>query len=114
MRDPISLMTQRARHAASKADSHADVTGSESKPLVEGLPVEARLMRQQFDQIAAARFRFRDSPLHQLLADAAAATITGNTDIFEQTAETALRADARQHRELQAADHPALAFGNDE
>src|SRR6478672_13059522 len=110
MRDPNLLIAQGSRRAASKADSHADVTSSEPEPLVEALRICSRLMRQQFDQIAAARFRFRDRPLHQLLADAAAATIGSNADIFEQTADAALRADARQDRKLQAADHPALAL----
>jgi len=94
MRDPNLLIAQGARRAASKADSHADMTSCESESLVEALRVHSRLMRQQFDQIAAARFRFRDGPLHQLLADAAAATISGNAHVFEQTAGAALRADA--------------------
>ena len=50
---------------------------------------------EQFDQLAAPCFRFRDSPLHQLLADAAAAAVGSNADVFEQTARAALRADAR-------------------
>src|SRR3954468_5289116 len=114
MRDPISLIAQGSWRAASKADSHADVTRREPKPLVEALRICSRLMRQQFDEIAAARFRFRHRPLHQLLADAAAAAIGSNADVFEQTAQAALRAETRQDRELQAADHPALALGNHE
>src|SRR4051812_23066899 len=114
MRDPISLIAQGSWRAASKADSHADVTRGEPKPLVETLRIRSRLMRQQFDQIAAARFRFRHRPLHQLLADAAAAAIGSNADVFEQTPPAALRAETRQDRELQAADHRALALGNHE
>src|SRR3954462_1288134 len=112
MRDPISLIAQGSWHAASKADSHADVTRGEPKPLVEALRICSRLMRQQLDQIATARFRFRHRPLHQLLANAAAAAIGSDADVFEQTAPAALRAEARQDRELQATDHPAFALGN--
>src|SRR3954470_5011422 len=99
---------------ASKADSHADVTRCKAEALVEALRVDAARMRQQFDQIAAARLRFRHRPLHQLLADAAAAAIGSSAHVFEQAAHAALRAEARQDRELQAADHPAPALGNHE
>src|SRR3954451_12679786 len=114
MRDPISLIAQGSWRAASKAYSHADVTRGEPKPLVEALRICSRLMCEQFAQIAAARFRFRHRPLHQLLADAAAAAIGSNADVFEQTPPAALRAETRQDRELQAADHPALALRNHE
>src|SRR3569623_3625201 len=104
MRDPILLLAQRPRCAASKADSHAGVTQGKSETLVESLRVDAARMRQQFDQIATARFRLRNRPLHQLLADAAAAAIRSNAYVFKQTAKAALRADSCQHRELQATD----------
>src|SRR3954449_6109434 len=114
MRERILLTAQRPRRAASKPDGHAHVARNESEPLVEALRIYSARMRQQLDQIAAARFRLSYGPLHQLLADAAAAAIGSDTDILEQTADAALRTDARQHRELQAADHPALTLGNDE
>src|SRR4051812_978165 len=99
---------------ASKADSHADVTRCKAEALVEALRVDAARMCQKFDKTAAARLRFRHRPLHQLLADAAAAAVGGDADILEQASDAALRADAGQDRELQAADHPALALGDHE
>src|SRR5689334_17759912 len=108
MRDPIWQRTQRLLRPASKADSHADMTRRKSEPLVEALRVDATRMREQLDQNTAARLGFGNSPLHQLFADAAAAAIGGDADVFEQTADATLRADARQKCELQAADHPAL------
>jgi len=65
MRDLNLLIAQGPHAAGSKADSHTDVTRCESEPLVETLRIDSRLMRQQFDQIAAARLCFRDCPLHQ-------------------------------------------------
>src|SRR3954452_13951050 len=107
MRDPISLIAQGLWGAASKADSHADVTRGGPEPLVEALRICSRLMCEQFDQIAAARFRFRHRPLHQLLAESAPMAIASNADVFKQCPPAALRAETRQERELQAADHPA-------
>ena len=57
--------------------------------------------------------RFRNRPLHHLLADAAAAAMAGDADILEQAARGALRTQPRQDAELQAADHGALAVLGD-
>jgi hypothetical protein len=87
----------------------------ESEPLVESLRIDARLVRQKFHQLATVRTRFRNRPLHQLLADAAAAQMAGDADILQQAARGALRTQSRQDAELQAADDRTLAvFGNHE
>ena len=41
-----------------------------AQPLVKPLRIDAGVMRQQFDQLAALAARFRNRPLHHLLADA--------------------------------------------
>ena len=67
-----------------------------SKPFIKPLRIDARMMRQKFNQPATRCARFRNRPLHQLLADAAAAAMAGNADILEQTARGALRTQTRQ------------------
>src|SRR6185295_19335274 len=99
----------------SKSHSHADMAARKAQPLVKSLRIDAGVMRQQFDQFASPRTRFRDRPLHQLLADAAAAPVAGDADVLDQPARGTLRAQPRQDAELQAADHRALAvLGDDE
>ena len=86
-----------------------------AQPLVKSLRIDAGVMRQQFDQLASPGPRFRNRPLHHLLADAAAAAAAGDADILDQAARGALRAQPRQDAELQAADDGALAvLGDDE
>ena len=80
-----------------------------SEPLIEALRIDAGVMGEQLDQLAAPRLRLADRPLHELLADAAAAAIGSDADILDQAARGALRAQARQDAELQAADDAARA-----
>src|SRR3954451_18113763 len=81
------------------------------KPLVEGLRIDAGVVREQFDESAAFCPRLRHRPLHQLLADALAAAMRGDADVLDQRARGTLRAQTRQDAKLQAADNlPALAF----
>src|ERR1700704_3321057 len=68
---------------------------------------------EQLDQLATPGAGFRDSPLHELLADAPAAAVAGDADVLEQAARGALRAQSRQDAELQAADPRALALFRD-
>src|ERR1700756_1704565 len=75
-----------------------------SEPLVKTLRIDARLVGQKLDQLAAPGARFRDRPRDELLADTAAAAIRGDADVLDQTARGALRAQARQDAKLQAAD----------
>src|ERR1700722_12977464 len=77
----------------------------ESEPCIKSLRIDAGSVRQQFDQSATLGTCFRNRPLHQLFADAAAAALAGDADIFDQCARGALRTQARQDAELQAADH---------
>src|SRR5215218_1186417 len=99
----------------SKSQGHADMAARKTQPLVKSLRIDAGMMRQQFDQPASPGARFHHRPLHHLLADAAAAAAFANADILDQAARGALRAQARQDAELQAADHGALAvLGHDE
>ena len=86
---------------------------AKSQPLIKSLRIDAGVMRQQFDQLASLCARFRDRPLHHLLADAAAAAMSGDADILDQAARGALRTQPRQDAELQAADHRALAVLGD-
>jgi hypothetical protein len=44
-----------------------------TQPLVEALRIDAGVVREQFDQLAAFCLRLRNRPLHQLLAYTAAA-----------------------------------------
>src|SRR5262245_7862013 len=70
-------------------------------------------MGQQLDELAASAARLLERPLHQLLADAAAAPIGGHAHILDQAARSALRAQARQDAELQAADNIAALLRHD-
>jgi hypothetical protein len=63
-----------------------------SQPNVKPLRIDACVMCQQFNQLAAFRARFRDGPLHHLLSDAAAAALGGDANILDQAARGALRA----------------------
>src|ERR1700759_2298451 len=90
--------------ATSEPDRHADMTARESEPLIEPLRIDAGVMGEQFDDLAASRARPFDGPAHELLADTAAAAIGGDADILDQAARGALRAQPRQNAKLQAAD----------
>src|SRR3979490_2599818 len=84
-----------------------------AEPLIEALRINAGVVRQQLDQLAAFATRFRNRPLHQLLADTAAAAMSGDADVLDQAARGALRAQSRQDAQLQAADDSALAVLGD-
>ena len=85
-----------------------------TKPFIEALRIDAGVMRQQLDHHATSLARFRDRPLHQPLANAAAATMRCDADVLEQAAAAALGADASQHRELQAADDSFFPVDGDD
>ena len=86
-----------------------------SQPRIESLGVDAGFVGEQFDHLAALAARFHDGPLHQLLADPAAAALGGDANVLDQAARGALRAQSRQDAELQAADHGAVTiFGDGE
>src|ERR1700737_469025 len=93
------------RKRFSKPQRHPDMARLKSQPYVEPLRIDAGVMREQFDQLAALAPCLRDRPLHQLLADPAAAAMRGDADVLDQAARGALRAQSRQDAELQAADH---------
>src|SRR5581483_824399 len=86
-----------------KPDRHADMTARKAQPLVEALGVDAGVVGQKLDQLAAFGARFIDRPAHQLFADAAAAASAVDPDILDQRTRGALRVQARQDAELQAA-----------
>src|SRR5690348_7412211 len=93
----------------SESDRHADVTARKAQPLVKALRVDAGVMRQKLEQLAAPRLGPVDRPLHQLLANTKAAAVGCYAHILDQTARCALRTQARQDAKLQAADDaPAL------
>src|SRR5258708_1865220 len=85
-----------------------------AEPLVKPLRVDARVVGEQLDQLAAFGARLRNRPLHQLLADAAAAAIGGNAHIFDQAARGALRADPGQDTKLETADNRPTLFRHHE
>jgi len=85
----------------------------ESEPFIKPLRIDARMMRQQFNQFATPCARFHNRPLHQLFADAAAAAMAGDADVFKQAARDALRTQPGQDAQLQAADDSALAVLGD-
>jgi hypothetical protein len=62
----------------------------ESEPCIKALRIDAAGVRQELNQLATPGARFRNSPSHQLLADAAAAAIAGDANILNQTARGAL------------------------
>src|SRR5450432_2258508 len=95
--------------AVSKSQRHADMARLKSQPHVESLGIDAAIVRQQFDQFAALCARLSDGPLHQLLANAAAAAMRGDANVLDQAARGALRAYSRQDAELQAADYGAVS-----
>ena len=72
----------------------------EAEPFIKPLRIDARVMREQFDQLATLCARFGNGPMHQLLANAAAAAMRGDTDVLEQAARGALRAHPGQDAEL--------------
>src|ERR1700689_1439769 len=61
----------------SKPHRHPDLAALETQPLKEGLGIDAGVVRQQLDQLAAPAPRLGHRPLHQLLADAAALAMAG-------------------------------------
>src|SRR5262249_36022471 len=95
-------------------DRHPDMAARKTEPLIKALSVDTRVMRQQLDELAALATRLTHRPLHQLLADAAAATIGGHAYVFDQAARDALRTQARQQAALQAADHAPALLGDHE
>src|SRR6266480_6463680 len=84
-----------------------------SQPQVKSLRIDAAVMRQQLDQLATVGARLRNGPLHDLLADAAAAAMRGDANILDQAARGALRTQSRQDAELQAADNGAAFIFRD-
>src|ERR1700732_3017084 len=92
----------------SKSQGHPDMARLKSQPLVKSVGIDAGVVREQLDQFAAFGARFNDGPLHHLLADAAAAAMAGDANVFDQAARGALRAQSGQNAELQAADHGAV------
>src|SRR5205814_379022 len=98
----------------SKSARHPDVARLKTQALVEPLRIDTGVVREQLDQLATSRLGFRDRPLHQLLADAAAATVPGHANILDQRARCALRTQSWQYAELQASDDGAALLGNDE
>jgi hypothetical protein len=90
LREPDSIphhVRDRLRSKApwlSKPQGHADMAARKAQPLVKSLRIDASVMRQQFDQFASPGPRFRNRPLHHLLADAAAAAVFGDADILDQ------------------------------
>src|SRR5713226_5435645 len=84
-----------------------------SKPHVESLRIDAGIMREQLDQLAALLARLGDGPSHESLADAAAAAMAGDANVLDQAARGALRAQSRQDAELQAADDGAVIVFRD-
>src|SRR5260370_36320022 len=97
----------------SKSQCHPDMAWLKSQPRVEALRIDAAAMRQQLDQLATPGARFRDGPLHHLLADAAAAAMRGDANVLDQAARGALRTQSRQDAELQAADDGAFTILRD-
>src|SRR3984893_1243953 len=75
-----------------------------SQPFVESLRIDAAMMREQLDELAAPRPRLRNRPLHHFLPDAAAAAMRGDANVLDQAARGALRAQSRQDAEFKAAD----------
>jgi len=60
----------------------SDMARLKSQPHVEPLRIDPGMMRQQLDQLATLLARFGDGPSHHLLADAAAAAVGGDANIF--------------------------------
>src|SRR5947199_9194376 len=93
----VSQWAQRRRDrcprlVVSKSQRHPDMARLKPQSRVESLRVDAGVMRQQFDQLAALGARFRDGPLHQAPSDAAAAAMRGDATFLDQAARGALRA----------------------
>src|SRR5260370_19956391 len=105
---------KRAAERRSEPERNADMARLESQPLVEALRVDAGVVGEQFDQPAFPGARFRNRPLHQLLADAAAAAMAGDANVLDQGARGALRTQSRQTAKLQATDHRTALLGNHE
>ena len=54
----------------------------EPEPLVEALRIDAGVMREQLDKLAALGPRIGNRPRHQLLSDAPAATVRGDANVL--------------------------------
>lgn len=98
----------------SEPDRDPDMAARKSQPLVEALRVDAGMMREKLDQLAAPRARLVDRPLHEFFADAAAAAVGSDAHVLDQPARSALRAQSGQDAELQAADNPVALLGHHE
>ena len=85
-----------------------------SEPLVKPLCIDAGVMGEQLDELAAFAARLLDRPSHELFADASAAAIGSDADVLDQTARGALRTQARHDAELQAADDATSFFRDHE
>src|ERR1700687_4026796 len=83
------------------------------QPPVESLGIDAGVMREELDQLAASGAGFRNGPLHKLLADATAAAMRGDANVFDQPARGTLRAQSRQDAKLQATDDGAVSILRD-
>src|SRR5512135_2716511 len=79
------------------------MTGLQTEPLVEALGLNARVMGKQFDEFAASRLRLGNRPNYHLLSNAPAATMRGDANVLDQATRGALRAEARQDAQFQAA-----------
>src|SRR3984885_6794946 len=113
----VSVKITRRRLASncnrSKSQGHADMARLKSEPLVKSLRIDAGAMGQELDQFGSLGARLPNGPLHELLADAAAAAVRGDANVLDQGARGALRAQSRQDAKLQAADHGALTVLGD-
>src|ERR1700748_204034 len=99
---------RRTNRTSSKPHRHSEMASRKSEPRIEPLRIDAGVVREQLHQLAPLGARFRDRPLHHLLADAAAAAMAGDADVLDQGARGALRAEPRQDAEMQAADHDGV------
>src|SRR5438876_12026478 len=101
----VSQWAQRRRDrcprlVVSKSQRHPDMARLKSQSRVESLRVDAGVMGEQFDQLAAPGARFRDGPLHHALSDAAAAAMGGDANILDPGARGPPRASPLQAAEL--------------
>jgi hypothetical protein len=88
----------------------ADMARGKTKPLVEAVRVGARSIAGQLDQTAALDAGDLDRIAHEALADAKPAMGGGDPDPFDQAAFHTAARQARDDRQLQAADNRAGVF----
>src|SRR5690606_26499039 len=99
---------------ALKKQLEAFVGGFKAQLAIETVGVEARFVGGELDEATACLAAAIHRPLHHLRAQAVAALIGADMDIFEQAPRHAEARQAGNEADLERADDFSVALGDDE